>query len=94
MELPENTGINEHASELAEGKEPPYGSISSLGPLELETLKAYIETDLKTGFIRTFKSPTRASIFFDKKLKGSLRLCVAYQWCKSRPTSKLLAGLL
>ena len=42
MELPENNGINEHAIELIEGKQPLYGSIYSLGPMELETLKAYI----------------------------------------------------
>ena len=39
MELPENTGINEHAIELVKGKQPPYGPIYSLGPVELETLK-------------------------------------------------------
>ncbi len=46
--------------------------------MKLETLKTYIETYLKTGFIRTFKSPAGASILFDKKLDGSLRLCVDY----------------
>ena len=79
MELPENTGINEHAIELVEGKQPPYGPIYSLGPVELETLKAYIETHLKTGFIRPSKSPAGAPILFDKKPDGSLRLCVDYQ---------------
>ncbi len=38
MELPENTGINKHAMELVEGKQPPYGPIYSLSPVELETL--------------------------------------------------------
>ena len=79
MQLPENTGINEHAIELVEGKQPPYGPIYSLGPVELETLKAYIETHLKTGFIRPSKSPADAPILFDKKPDGSLRLCVDYQ---------------
>ena len=79
MELPENTGINEHAIELVEGKQPPYGPIYSLGPVELETLKAYIETHLKTGFIRPSKSPAGAPILFDKKPDGSLRLCVDYR---------------
>ena len=51
MELPENTGINKHAIKLQDGKQPPYGPIYSLGPMELETLKTYIETHLKTGFI-------------------------------------------
>ena len=79
MELPENTGINEHAIELVEGKQPPYRPIYSLGPVELETLKAYIETHLKTGFIRPFKSHASVPILFNKKLDGSLRLCIDYQ---------------
>ena len=79
MELPENTGINEYAIELVEGKQPPYGPIYSLSPVELETLKTYIETHLKTGFIRPSKSPAGAPILFDKKPDGSLRLCVDYR---------------
>ncbi len=47
--------------------------------MELEALKTYIETHLKTGFIRSSKSPTGAPILFDKKPDGSLRLCVNYQ---------------
>ena len=35
--------------------------------MELETLKIYIKTHLKTGFIRPSKSPVSASILFDKK---------------------------
>ncbi len=79
MELPENTGINEYAIELIEGKQPPYGPIYALSLMELETLKTYIVTYLKTGFIRPSKSPAGASILIDKKLDDSLRLCVDYQ---------------
>ncbi len=79
MELPKNTRINEHAIELIEGKQLPYGPIYALSPVELETLKTYIETPLKTGFIQPFKSPAGVSILFDKKLDGGLRLCVNYQ---------------
>ena len=39
MELPENIGILEHAIKRHDGKQPPYGPIYSLGPVELETLK-------------------------------------------------------
>ena len=79
-ELPEHTGINNHAIELVNGcQQPPYGPIYSLEPVELETLKAYIETNLANGFIRPFKSPARAPILFDRKSDGSLRLCVNYQ---------------
>ena len=50
-ELSENTGINEYAIELEEDKQPPFGPIYSLGPVELETLKTYIETNLANNFI-------------------------------------------
>ena len=78
MELPENTGINEYAIKLQDDKQPPYGQIYSLGPVELEILKTYIKTDLETGFIRPSKFPAGAPIPFDKKPDGSLRLCVNY----------------
>ncbi len=51
MELPENTGMNEHAIELIEEKLPFCRPIYALSLVELETLKTYIETYLKTGFI-------------------------------------------
>ncbi len=79
MELLENTGINEHAIELIEGKQRPYAPVYALSPVELETLKTYIKTHLKTGFIRPSKSLTGAPILFDKKPDGSLRLCVNYR---------------
>ena len=39
MELLENTGINKQIMKLEKGKQPPYRSIYSLGPMELEILK-------------------------------------------------------
>ena len=78
-ELPEHTGINNHAIKLVDDWQPPYEFIYSLGPVSLETLKTYIETNLKNGFIRLSKSSARALIFFDKKLDGSVQLCVDYQ---------------
>ncbi len=79
MELLENTGMNEHTIELIDGKQPPYKLIYAFSPVELETLKTYIETYLKTGVIRPFKSPTGAPILFDNKPNGSLYLCVNYR---------------
>lgn len=75
MELPENTYINKHSIELEDGKQLSYGPIYSLGPLELETLKTYIKTHLKTGFIWPSKSPANAPILFDKKSSNSFWLC-------------------
>lgn len=51
LELSKQTKLNKHIIELENIKQPPYGLIHSLGLIELETLKMYIETYLKTGFI-------------------------------------------
>ena len=78
-ELLENTGMNKHTIKLEEGKQLLFGPIYSLGPVELETLKTYIKTNLANGFIRPSKSPMSALILFDRKPDGSLRLCVDYR---------------
>ena len=78
-ELPEHNGINDHAIELVEGQQPPYGPIYNIGPVELVTLKAYIKTNPANGFIRLSKSPTSAPILFNQKSDGFLWLCVDYQ---------------
>ena len=77
-ELPENTGMNEHVIKLEEGKQPPFGPIYSLGPVELETLKTYIKTNLANGFIQPSKSPAGAPILFNRKPNKSLHFCVDY----------------
>ncbi len=79
IELPEYTGINDHTLELVDDWQLLHSPIYSLGPLELKTLKTYIEHNLANGFIKPFKSPVGALIFFDKKPDGSLRLYVNYQ---------------
>lgn len=79
MKLFENTDINKHALKMQDRKQLPYRPIYSLEPVELETLKTYIETHLKTGFIWPLKFPASVSILFDKKPDSSLRLCVNYQ---------------
>ena len=71
--------MNKHAIELKKVKQPLFGPIYSLGPVELETLKTYIKNNLTNGFIRLSKSPSRAPIFFDWKLDENLRLCVDYR---------------
>ena len=78
-ELPENTGMNEHAIKLEEDKQPPFRPIYSLSSIELEILKTYIVTIMANGFICPSKSLAGAPILFDRKLDGSLRLCVNYR---------------
>ena len=48
-------------------------------PVELETLKTYIETNLANGFIKPSKSLAGTPILFDRKSDGFLRLYVNYQ---------------
>ena len=77
--LPEHTEINTHAINLEEGKQSPYTPIYSLRPVELETLKTYMKTNLANGFICPSKFSAGAPILFDKKLDKSLRLYVDYR---------------
>ena len=70
--------MNEHAIEVEESKQLPFGPIYSLGPVELETLKTYFKINLANGFIRPSKSPAWALILFNRKPDVSLWLCVNY----------------
>ena len=79
VELLENTEMNKHTIKLEEGKLPLFGPIYSLGPVELEILKTYIEIYPANGFIWPFKSPVRAPILFNKKPDRSLRFYIDYQ---------------
>ena len=75
-ELSEHTKINDHTIELVNGQQLPYGSFYSLKSIELETIKAYIKTNLANRFIRPSKSLIDALILFDRKSDGFLQLYV------------------
>ena len=77
--LPKHTRINNYAIKLVDSQQLPYRPIYSLEPVELETLKAYIKTNLANSFIRSSKSLASALILFDWKSDGSFWLCVNYQ---------------
>ena len=51
IKLSENTNINEYIIKLIDGKLPLYKLIYDLNLVKLKTLKTYIKTYLKTGFI-------------------------------------------
>lgn len=59
----EKIGINEHIINVIDRKQPPFGSINSLTPIELETLKSYIKTDFANSFIQTSKPLVKTLIF-------------------------------
>ena len=79
VELLEYTGINDHAIKLEKGKQPPFSPIYSLRPVELESMKIYIETNMAIGFIWLSKSLAEALILFERKLNRSVRLCMNYR---------------
>ena len=79
VKFSKHTKINDHTIVLVDDWQFPYSFIYSLGLMKLETLKAYIKNNLANSFIRLFKCPAGVSIFFNKKLDGSLRLCVDYR---------------
>ena len=77
-ELPPHRSFD-HAIDLKEGAQAPWGPIYALSEVELEALKEYLEDMLRTGKIRPSKSPAGAPILFVPKPHGrGLRLCVDY----------------
>ena len=70
---------NKHTIEPEKGKQPPYGPIYSLKPVELELFKTYIEINLVIGFIQASKLPADALILFAHKPNDNFYLCVNYQ---------------
>ena len=64
--------------ELEEGATLPPRRLYSLSPVELETLRAFINKNLHFGFIRLTSSSHAAPVLFVKKKDSSLQLCVDY----------------
>jgi len=64
---------------LEEGTSPPLGTLYSLSPVELSTLRTFIDENLNTGFICPTASSHTAPVLFVKKKDGSLRLCIDFQ---------------
>ena len=69
----------DHAIDVMEGKEPPYGPLYNLSQTELAELRRYLEDALKKNWIQHSTSPAGAPILFVPKKDGGLRLCVDYR---------------
>ena len=69
---------NKYMIRLEKDKQPSYGLIYSLKPVEFETLKTYIKINLANGFIQASKLPVAASILFVRKPNNSFWLYVNY----------------
>jgi transposase InsO family protein len=80
--LPEH-GPFDHEINTMEGTEPTFKPIYQLSEKESQTLKEYIDENLKKGYIRPSKSSAGYPIIFVPKKDGSLRLCVDYRHLNS-----------
>jgi len=70
---------NNHAIDLEQGFKIPYRRIYNLSEVQLQTLKAYIDTNLAKGFIQRSSSSAAAPILCVKKTDGGLWLYVDYR---------------
>jgi len=66
----------DHAINLREGAEPPWGPIYPMSAHQFNKLDKYLKKMLAEGRIADRESPYAAPILFMQKLDGSLRLCV------------------
>jgi hypothetical protein len=62
----------DHEIKLEEGKTPGFQAIYKMSEKELDTLRAYIDTMLKKGFIRRSESPAGFPVLFVPKKKWNL----------------------
>ena len=65
--------------DIIKDKTIPWGPIYPLSDPELDTLKCYLDENLKKGFIRPSSSPAGAPLFFVKKKSGELRPVIDYR---------------
>jgi len=69
----------DHAIDIKEGSEPPWGPVYPMSQYQLNTLKTYLDEMLAQGKITHSPSPAGAPILFVPKPDGRLRLCVDYR---------------
>jgi len=68
----------DHTIELVPSSEPKSLKVYPLSPVEQKELDSFLEENLRTGRIRSSKSPMAAPVFFIKKKDGSLWLVQDY----------------
>ena len=79
-----DTGLPQHSEwdheiELRDGKTPKFFKIYNLNETELNTLREYLEENLRKGYIRRSKSSAGYPVMFVPKKNGKLRLCIDYR---------------
>ena len=68
----------DHKIKLEEGKQPGKHAIYPLSDFKLETLRKYLDENLRCGLIRESQSLAGYPMLFATKLSEELRMCVDY----------------
>jgi len=89
----------DHAIELKEGFTPKKGKVYSLSREEREDVQAFMEDQLRKGYIRPSKSPQTSPVHFVAKKNGKRRMVQDYrhinQWTvKNRYPLPLITDIL
>jgi len=89
----------DHAIELKEGFVPKKGKVYSLSREEREKVQAFVEDQLRKGYIRPSKSPQISPVHFVAKKDGKQRMvqdyCHINQWTiKNEYPLLLIADIL
>ncbi|KAA0061386.1 RNA-directed DNA polymerase-like protein [Cucumis melo var. makuwa] len=69
----------DHEIELVPGEKSPAKNAYRMTPPALAELRKQLDELLNAGFIGPAKAPYGASVLFQKKKDGSLRLCIDYR---------------
>jgi hypothetical protein len=76
--LPVSKPNVDHEIRTIDGSGPTHKKAYGLSREEMRALKAYIDEELKKGFIRPSNSPYAAPVLVVKKPGGGLRICIDY----------------
>jgi len=71
--------IWDHAIELKKGFTPRKGKVYLLSREEREEVQAFVEDQLRKGYIRPSKSPQTLPVYFVAKKDGTWRIVQDYQ---------------
>lgn len=77
--LPTSKPGVDHEIRLVEGAGAPHQRPFGLSRNEMMALKAYIDEELRKGFIRPSSSPYAAPVLVVRKPGGGLRICIDYR---------------
>ena len=70
----------DHMIDLKDTFQPKKGHIIPLSPTEQEEVMAFLDDQLKKGYICPFKSPQMSPVFFVPKKDGKKQMAQDYQY--------------